>query len=172
MSLLKSLFGRITQNSDDVLHCPRDKTALARQEVFDIPMYHCPECDGRWLPGLHAPKFFKRLPNPEQAMQDFQHQVDHHSQESKARCAKDGSPMRYFTQRGVTLDVCMQCRAIWFDGDELGQFMVSNPPGQPADAAAAPASDGKTLGATDVVAGAAVAVAAAELAGGLFDLFS
>jgi Zn-finger nucleic acid-binding protein len=174
MGLFTNFFNRAAH--DEPLHCPRDKTALAREDMFDISLHRCPECDGRWLPSAQAPKFFKRMADPEKALREFQQQVEHHSQQSSARCAKDGAPMRYFTQRGVTLDVCTQCRSIWFDGDELGQFLVSNPEGganneqtdKPAGAAASAAGSATA----DTLTTTAMAVGAVEVAATLFDLFS
>ncbi len=165
---LFSFFSKGT--SQDSLGCPRQHGALARQDVLDVRMYHCAECDGRWLPGAQLPAFFKHLSDPAQAAREFRQLLDQQGQDSSARCAQDGAAMRFITQRGVTLDVCTQCHGVWFDGGELNQMMVAGPASGPADAVAgeAPAASGAAAAAGT----ATVAVAAAEVAAGLFDIFS
>lgn len=105
------------------LFCPRDKTALGEERALGIPMYACAKCDGKWLSGAHAARLFTQLGDPEAALKEFQRQIENESKDSSARCSKDGAAMRVIKQRGVTLDVCTQCRSIWFDGDELAQFL-------------------------------------------------
>jgi Zn-finger nucleic acid-binding protein len=158
MGLFSRFFHRDT--AEKALRCPRDQAELERDDLDDITLYACNRCDGHWLPSAQAPQFFKRMNDPEKALREFQLQVEQHSQPSAARCARDGAAMRYFTQRGVTLDVCPQCRSIWFDGDELRQFLARPPEEVPAEQAK-----------PDLIAGAAATVAVVEVAAGLFDLF-
>lgn len=160
-------------SQDSALSCPRQHGALARQDVFDVRMYHCAECDGRWLPGAQLPGFFKHLSDPAQAARDFRQLLDQQGQTSSARCAVDGAAMRYITQRGVTLDVCTACHGVWFDGGELNQMMVAGASQQSSDQTKEGAATGSTAAtAAGAVGTAAVAVAAAEVAAGLFDIFS
>ena len=148
MSSLLSFFG--LDFSDAPLHCPRDKTELTQERMFDVPLYACAKCEGKWLASAHAAKLFSKLANPEAAVKEFQRQIDHESTASSAVCSQDGAPMRVIVQRGVTLDVCSKCRSIWFDGDELGQ-LLTRPDLAPCQSVQSVQDDGETS--TTVVSG-------------------
>jgi Zn-finger nucleic acid-binding protein len=98
------------------LHCPRDGTASVLERdrgpkasfVIDV----CPRCHGAWFDRGEISK----------AAGDREIErmiVAYAGGASELTCPRCGLPMARRPVGDVSLDVCLQCKGVWFDPDEL-----------------------------------------------------
>ena len=48
-------------------------------------------------------------------------------QSPNLRCPQDNQPLYVFAHKGLELEFCRQCRGLWFDANELEDFIQLNP---------------------------------------------
>ena len=106
------------------LTCPRDGSLLRSNAVGSAEVFVCDSCHGLWISGydmaslMRSPYESWKLPWPEKAG-GASTTVD-----NTVRClCTSRSLMTTLSRKGVAVDVCPECRALWFDGGELEQVI-------------------------------------------------
>ena len=120
--------------------CPRDGGVLERRAVGPAEIFVCSECQGVWISEADLEAFL-RLPSevwklPAARARFWSPSV----YDNNASCpCGHGNAMESLTRRGVRIDACEGCGAVWLDGGELqmlmrsGQFEVKDPDGHAYD---------------------------------------
>jgi Zn-finger nucleic acid-binding protein len=70
----------------------------------------CPDCSGLFLDEEEVAAALGRKPDPARVAA---------LPVGKVACPRDGKPMRALEHKGVELDLCAACGALWFDAGEL-----------------------------------------------------
>lgn len=132
--------------------CPHDTQPLVIQDIEGHIGYCCDACHGAWLPRkyLQSIEHGRRFSEAD-LQRAFAEQFKRPTTLScPAGCGKlDGVYIK-----GVELDWCPHCMSVWFDSGEIAKLMSRYPTHGGND------SDG--VGLLDL----------ADIAGGIFDLFS
>lgn len=115
--------------------------AMEQASVTDgVNVDHCPRCGGSWIPRPQAerlravPAAALRATLTRRDEAGFLCHACHAPMERNAEkcagcgwdnrleCPECGKAMRRETERGVTVDVCRGCKAVWLDHDELASL--------------------------------------------------
>lgn len=135
------------------MKCPRDRAVLAFADDGRHMRNKCPDCRGILLGDDEIGEALGNRAGNAPAVLDAERVAA--LAPSGLKCPRDEQPMRRFEHRGVELDLCPECRALWLDAGELEKIaaLKGKRPGRKTAALA---------GAAALAGGAAVAAAAAD----------
>jgi len=112
-----------------VAGCPRCNVRLVKRKTTNGVVYGCPKCGGKNVAftvlrkaGV-APGFMKQIWQQCCAPDARSHLRCPHCSRRTVRVTMGGGD-----QETLHLDVCTFCRAVWFDGSELGKVLAARPP--------------------------------------------
>lgn len=105
--------------------CPRDFTLLEARDWGAATYLYCPKCRGVLLERLDMEKIVQSGAAPRIERQEAPTE-DLDLQDGSALCSCAGVAMKTFKRDGVTLDLCPECNAVWFDAGELERVVVEN----------------------------------------------
>ena len=130
------------------MKCPRDGQAMVFCDDGNHLRDRCPRCEGVLLASEEVVVALGRHGGNPAALD-----ADHIAglPEGGIACPRDGTGMRRIDHRGVELDLCPQCRALWLDAGEVEKIRGI-------------AARGRKSRKGKLAAGAAVAAAAAASA--------
>ena len=104
--------------------CPRDGQSLESRAAGSAEVHVCSSCHGLWISGYDLARLLKsqfgtwKLPWPE-VPESGVTVVD-----DTARCnCEAGSLMKTVKRKGIKVDLCPECRGVWFDGGELEELV-------------------------------------------------
>lgn len=110
----------------DVIECPRcyEPMDIRTLEVTgrDIEFDICFICDGIFLDEGEMRKVTRNKPL-EKWLVEYMGVED----DSELVCPRCGSTMNEEEVQGVKVDICLQCKGIWFDGGELEEIKSMKP---------------------------------------------
>ncbi|MDQ7821244.1 MAG: zf-TFIIB domain-containing protein [Candidatus Eremiobacteraeota bacterium] len=118
--------------------CPACETIMlkpAKDPATGLHLEACPRCRGWWFDVGELERFLRSS--------EFRCQVEDFDRKSAASpegrapisgyrllvCCKCGTAMHERVFRGIKIDVCQNCRSLWFDAGELTALMEGNASG-------------------------------------------
>lgn len=108
--------------------CLRCKTATRKELCYGVLIDKCPSCKGIWIDSgeeLEALKRNKAIPI--KYLMAVMEKELHNERRSLILhpnlCPKCSNVVIYFSQNGIHLDKCKTCGCIFFDADELEEFL-------------------------------------------------
>ena len=111
------------------MDCPRCQIAMVRQEIGEVTIDECPQCQGMWFDQgeLGAAK---DQADPDLNWLDFEiwkHQDRFRAASQPLRCPKDATEMITidYDQTGIEIDCCPQCRGVWLDKGEFAGIIAA-----------------------------------------------
>jgi Zn-finger nucleic acid-binding protein len=110
--------------------CPRDNHILDEGEFHEIPVMHCPECEGVLIKQMSLMKLLKEM--AKELAQDISFESEIESVEDKGAnvdCPGCYSVMEnygYMGSNDVMIDSCGQCTVLWIDSNELATMCFIN----------------------------------------------
>jgi len=105
--------------------CPADDTPLAASASNGYEVHRCPQCLGVAVAGnvLPAVRAYAAL--------ELHKQPD---QPAHVRpCPRDGKMMKSLRFKGVSMDVCPECRGLWLEAGQLPRLLEVTRPAGPVD---------------------------------------
>ena len=104
--------------------CPRDGQLLDRHAVDDLHYLACAQCHGLWVPNDQLYAIALRVSGGAPAPRSRQRRPPESIREGTARCLCAGGPLMTNLQaKGVSLDHCLACGAVWLDGGEFQRVL-------------------------------------------------
>ncbi len=105
---------------------------MAVQELRGFSFWHCPECQGLWLP-------FKSL---DFAIGQGRFTAKESPASKPLACPEDGADLGQLRHHGVEIDFCTKCGGVWLDAGELEHILqLKQAPGLKRAPLKKPASD-------------------------------
>ena len=101
--------------------CKGQKLELLKDSTSGLEVDSCPSCMGVWFDASELAKFYQS-PELQQRLTPVGGGSVHHTYELSARaraCPRCRKAMDRPYVGGIALDVCRECRGIWFDDGEL-----------------------------------------------------
>ncbi len=108
------------------MHCPKCNNKQIIEFSYATGTYNCPVCSGCWMEYSPLKSYLEE--RDEIAAKAVRSIWDLRTeQSSNLRCPQDNQPLYVFAHKGVELEFCRQCRGLWFDANELEDFIQLNP---------------------------------------------
>ena len=111
----------MAKKEEDVIDCPRcsEPMDLRCIDIGDVCMDFdiCFVCDGVFLDDGEMRKITDNKPLETWLVDYMGNETD-----SELTCPRCASPMNEEDVHGVSLDICLKCHGIWFDGGELDEI--------------------------------------------------
>ena len=135
------------------MDCPRDRVAMQAQTSWKNPRHRCGTCGGIFLTPAHidetlgeriATGLATRL-RGEVETADGVRSIELPA--SKLCCPDDGTRMCVLRYKGVEIDGCPKCRAVWLDAGECARIAEVKPVDVPRSARVDPSKVSDMLGA-------------------------
>lgn len=110
--------------------CPRDKHELDEGEFHEVPVMHCPECEGVLINQISLMKLLTEM--GKELSQDISFESEIEPVEDKGAnlsCPGCYSVMEnygYMGSNDVMIDCCGQCTVLWIDSNELATMCFMN----------------------------------------------
>jgi Zn-finger nucleic acid-binding protein len=110
--------------------CPRDNHKLDEGEFHEVPVMHCPECEGVLIKQLSLMKLLTEM--AKELSQDISFESEIEPIEDKGAnvsCPGCYSVMEnygYMGSNDVMIDSCGQCSVLWIDSNELAAMCFIN----------------------------------------------
>ncbi len=100
------------------MHCPRDGSILATNDVGTTRHYSCESCGGHWIPL----KVLRSVLEADE-MATLQ-SLAASALPTELKCVSCKVPLAGITLSGVEIDRCPTCHGVWFDGGELKKLSI------------------------------------------------
>jgi Zn-finger nucleic acid-binding protein len=102
---------------------------MARGSYEELPVFRCSDCRGHLVDSDHAKTIKRRIlqsPDALKAEALSEEQPDSISELKCPRCRRHMKKQRVRLEGELQLDLCDECRFIWFDGGELALWQLAH----------------------------------------------
>ena len=111
------------------MDCPLCQTPLARGSYEDLPVFRCSDCRGYLVESTRAHTIKRRAERETNQLQAEVLEEEQPDSREPLACPRCRRPMdKEVVRLGADfhLDVCDECRFIWFDGGELALWQLAH----------------------------------------------
>ncbi|MFT5395954.1 MAG: Zn-finger nucleic acid-binding protein [Gammaproteobacteria bacterium] len=110
--------------------CPRDDHKLVEGDFHEVPVLHCPDCDGVLIKQMSLMKLLTEMAKELNQDISFESDIDPvEDKGGKVNCPGCYSLMEnygYMGSNDVMIDCCGQCSVLWIDSNELATMCFMN----------------------------------------------
>ncbi|MCG8378989.1 MAG: zf-TFIIB domain-containing protein [Proteobacteria bacterium] len=110
--------------------CPRDRSKLEEGNFHEVPVMHCPQCDGVLIKQMSLmtllTEMAKELSQDISLVSEIEPVPDKGDNVSCPGCYSVMDNYGYMGSKNIMIDSCGQCAVLWIDTDELVAMCFMN----------------------------------------------
>ena len=103
------------------MKCPLDHSTLQESQTETMHSHRCEVCHGVFIEGEHFRQVKAQAKLHHHQSQSHQHLS---ASASQRLCPRRCTSMKVLISKGIEIDVCPQCDAIWLDSGELEKMIL------------------------------------------------